>query len=135
MSKLNRSIGGTAAAVGAWLVTTGPAWADVVPDPAPDSSIPGGSLIVQVHGCTVGDNSLIGIQSVILNGARIGRNSIVGAGALVTEGKEFPDGVLIVGRPAKVVRELTPEQIERLKWSAAHYVDNAERHRTQLKRL
>jgi carbonic anhydrase/acetyltransferase-like protein (isoleucine patch superfamily) len=90
---------------------------------------------VMLHGCTVGDNSLIGIQSVILNGARIGRNSIVGAGALVTEGKEFPDGVLIVGRPAKVVRELTPEQIERLKWSAAHYVDNAERHRTQLKRL
>ena len=88
-----------------------------------------------LHGCTVGDNSLIGIQTVILNGARIGRNSIVGAGALVTEGKEFPDGVLIVGRPAKVVRELTPEQIERLKWSAAHYVDNAERHRTQLKRL
>ena len=88
-----------------------------------------------LHGCTVGDNSLIGIQSVILNGAHIGRNSIVGAGALVTEGKEFPDGVLIVGRPAKVVRELTPEQIERLKWSAAHYVDNAERHRTQLKRL
>ena len=90
---------------------------------------------VMLHGCTVGDNSLIGIQSVILNGARIGRNSIVGAGALVTEGKEFPDGVLIVGRPAKVVRELTPEQVERLKWSAAHYVDNAERHRTQLKRL
>ncbi|MBP7915323.1 MAG: gamma carbonic anhydrase family protein [Vitreoscilla sp.] len=90
---------------------------------------------VMLHGCTVGDNSLIGIQSVILNGAHIGRNSIVGAGALVTEGKEFPDGVLIVGRPAKVVRELTPEQIERLKWSAAHYVDNAERHRTQLKRL
>ncbi|MBT9596260.1 MAG: gamma carbonic anhydrase family protein [Vitreoscilla sp.] len=88
-----------------------------------------------LHGCTVGDNSLIGIQSVILNGARIGRNSIVGAGALVTEGKEFPDGVLIVGSPAKVVRELTPEQIERLRWSAAHYVENAERHRTHLKRI
>lgn len=90
---------------------------------------------VMLHGCTVGDNSLIGIQSVILNGARIGRNSIVGAGALVTEGKEFPDGVLIVGSPAKVVRELTAEQIERLTWSAAHYVENAERHRTQLKRI
>jgi carbonic anhydrase/acetyltransferase-like protein (isoleucine patch superfamily) len=90
---------------------------------------------VMLHGCTIGDGSLVGIQSVILNGARIGRHCIVGAGALVTEGKEFPDGVLIVGSPAKVVRELTPEQIERLKWSAAHYVDNARRHRLQLKKL
>ena len=90
---------------------------------------------VMLHGCTVGDGSLIGIQSVILNGARIGKNCIVGAGALVTEGKEFPDGVLIVGSPAKVVRELTPEQIERLKWSAAHYVENAQRHRQGLKKL
>lgn len=90
---------------------------------------------VMLHGCSVGDNSLIGIQSVILNGARIGSNSIVGAGALVTEGKEFPDGVLIVGSPAKVVRELTPEQIERLKWSAAHYVNQANRHRLGLKKI
>lgn len=90
---------------------------------------------VMLHGCTVGDGSLIGIQSVILNGARIGKNCIVGAGALVTEGKEFPDGVLIVGSPAKVVRELTHEQIERLKMSAAHYVDNARRHRLHLKKL
>lgn len=90
---------------------------------------------VMLHGCTVGDFSLVGIQSVILNGAKIGRHCIVGAGALVTEGKEFPDGSLIVGSPAKVVRMLTPEQIERLKWSAAHYVDNAQRHRTLLKRV
>ena len=90
---------------------------------------------VMLHGCTVGDCSLVGIQAVILNGAKIGRYSIVGAGALVTEGKEFPDGVLIVGSPAKVVRELTPEQIERLKWSAAHYVENAVRHRSQVKRI
>jgi carbonic anhydrase/acetyltransferase-like protein (isoleucine patch superfamily) len=90
---------------------------------------------VMLHGCTVGDGSLIGIQSVVLNGARIGRHCIVGAGSLVTEGKEFPDGVLIMGSPAKVVRELTPEQIERLRWSAAHYVDNARRHRTELVRL
>jgi carbonic anhydrase/acetyltransferase-like protein (isoleucine patch superfamily) len=90
---------------------------------------------VMLHGCTVGEGSLIGIQSVILNGAKIGRFSIVGAGALVTEGKEFPDGVLIVGSPAKVVRELTPEQIERLKWSAAHYVENAARHRSQIRRI
>ena len=90
---------------------------------------------VMLHGCTIGDGSLIGIQSVILNGARIGRHSILGAGSLVTEGKEFPDGVLIVGRPAKVVRELTPGQIEQLKWSAAHYVSNAQRHREQLQKL
>jgi carbonic anhydrase/acetyltransferase-like protein (isoleucine patch superfamily) len=90
---------------------------------------------VMLHGCTVGDGSLVGIQSVLLNGAKIGRNSIVGAGSLVTEGKEFPDGALIVGSPAKVVRMLTPEQIERLAWSAAHYVDNAARHRTALKRI
>jgi carbonic anhydrase/acetyltransferase-like protein (isoleucine patch superfamily) len=88
-----------------------------------------------LHGCTVGDGSLIGIQAVVLNGARIGRNCLVGAGAVVTEGKEFPDGSLIIGSPAKVVRTLTPEQIERLQWSAAHYVANAERHRSTLKRL
>jgi len=90
---------------------------------------------VMLHGCTVGDGSLIGIQSVLLNGAKIGKHSIVGAGSLVTEGKEFPDGALIVGSPAKVVRMLTPEQIERLAMSAAHYVANAERHRNTLKRI
>jgi carbonic anhydrase/acetyltransferase-like protein (isoleucine patch superfamily) len=88
-----------------------------------------------LHGCTVGDGSLIGIQSVLLNGAKIGRHSIVGAGSLVTEGKEFPDGALIVGSPAKVVRMLTPEQIERLARSAAFYVANAQRHRSTLRRL
>jgi len=88
-----------------------------------------------LHGCTVGDNSLVGIQAVVMNGARIGRNCIVGAGALVTEGKEFADGSLIVGSPAKVVRMLTPEQIERLKGSAAHYVANAQRHRMTLQRI
>jgi carbonic anhydrase/acetyltransferase-like protein (isoleucine patch superfamily) len=90
---------------------------------------------VMLHGCTVGDGSLIGIQSVLLNGAKIGRHSIVGAGSLVTEGKEFPDGALIVGSPAKVVRMLTPEQIARLAMSAAHYVANAQRHRSSLRRL
>jgi carbonic anhydrase/acetyltransferase-like protein (isoleucine patch superfamily) len=90
---------------------------------------------VMLHGCTVGDNTLIGIQSVVLNGAKIGRDCIVGAGSLVTEGKEFPDGVLIVGSPAKVVRELTPEQIARLRLSAAHYVQNARRHAHGLKKL
>ena len=90
---------------------------------------------VMMHGCTVGDHSLIGIQSVLLNGCRIGNHCIVGAGAVVTEGKEFPDGSLILGSPAKVVRQLTPEQIERLRWSAAHYVANAQRHRGELKRI
>ena len=90
---------------------------------------------VTLHGCTIGDGTLVGIQAVILNGARIGRHCIVGAGALVTERKEFPDGVLIVGSPAKVARELTAEQVARLEWSAAHYVDQAHRHRTQLGRV
>jgi carbonic anhydrase/acetyltransferase-like protein (isoleucine patch superfamily) len=90
---------------------------------------------VMMHGCTVGDHALIGIQSVLLNGCRIGNHCIVGAGAVVTEGKEFPDGSLILGSPAKVVRQLTPEQIERLRWSAAHYVANAQRHRSELQRI
>jgi carbonic anhydrase/acetyltransferase-like protein (isoleucine patch superfamily) len=88
-----------------------------------------------LHGCTVGSGSLIGIQAVVLNGARIGRGCLVGAGALVTEGKEFPDGVLILGAPAKAVRAITPEQAERLRLSALHYVENAQRHRTQLKKI
>jgi carbonic anhydrase/acetyltransferase-like protein (isoleucine patch superfamily) len=87
---------------------------------------------VMLHGCTIGDGSLVGIQTVILNGAKIGKHCIVGAGSLVTEGKAFPDGTLIMGSPAKVVRELTAEQIERLAWSARHYVANARRHREQL---
>lgn len=82
---------------------------------------------VVLHGCTIGDNTLIGIGSVILNRAVIGRDTLVGAGALVTEGKTFPDGVLLMGSPARVVRELTPEQIEGLKRSAEHYVGNARR--------
>ena len=90
---------------------------------------------VMLHGCTIGDGSLIGIQAIVLNGARIGRHCLVGAGALVPEGKEFPDGVLIVGSPAKVVRELTPEQIERLKGAAAHYASLQQRHRSLLKRI
>jgi carbonic anhydrase/acetyltransferase-like protein (isoleucine patch superfamily) len=88
-----------------------------------------------MHGCTVGDGTLIGIQSVILNHARIGRNCIVGAGSLVTEGKEFPDGSMIMGSPAKVVRALTPEQIERVAMISTHYVEQATRHRTQMERV
>jgi carbonic anhydrase/acetyltransferase-like protein (isoleucine patch superfamily) len=90
---------------------------------------------VMLHGCSVGDGSLIGIQSVVLNGAKIGRHCLVGAGSLVTEGKEFPDGSLIMGSPAKVVRALTPEQIEHLKLSALGYVDNARRFKAGLKKL
>ncbi|NDY92956.1 gamma carbonic anhydrase family protein [Ideonella livida] len=88
-----------------------------------------------LHGCTIGDGSLIGIGAVVLNGARIGRHCLVGAGALVTEGKVFPDGVLIVGSPAVVKRELSPEQIERLKLSAQHYVANGQRFKTRLHRV
>ena len=90
---------------------------------------------VMLHGCTIGDESLIGIGAIVLNGAKIGRHCLVGAGALVTEGKEFPDGSMIIGSPAKAVRQLTPEQIEGLKLSAQHYVDNARRFRAGLKKL
>ena len=90
---------------------------------------------VMLHGCTIGDGALIGIQAVVLNGAKIGRHCLVGAGALVTEGKEFPDGSLIVGSPARVVRQLTPEQIEGLQRSAEHYVANARRFRAGLKKI
>ena len=90
---------------------------------------------VMLHGCTVGDHSLIGIGAVVLNGAKIGRNCLVGAGALVTEGKEFPDGSLIVGSPAKVVRELSPAQIEGLKLAGRHYIENAARYRAGLQRI
>ncbi len=90
---------------------------------------------VMLHGCTIGDGSLIGIQAVVLNGAKIGKNCLVGAGSLVTEGKEFPDGSMILGSPAKAVRQLTPEQIEGLKMSAQHYMDNASRYKTGLKKI
>ena len=90
---------------------------------------------VMLHGCTIGDGTLVGIQAVVLNGARIGRNCIVGAGALVTEGKEFPDGSMILGAPAKAVRQLTPEQIESFRHGARHYVENARRYRAELKKI
>ena len=90
---------------------------------------------VMLHGCTIGDGSLIGIGAVVLNGAKIGRGSIVGAGSLVTEGKEFPDGSLIMGSPAKVVRSLTPEQQQGLAQSAQHYQMNARRFRDKLHKI
>ncbi|ADU98848.1 gamma carbonic anhydrase family protein [Alicycliphilus denitrificans] len=90
---------------------------------------------VMLHGCTIGDESLIGIGAVVLNGARIGKNCLVGAGALVTEGKEFPDGSMILGSPARVVRQLSPEQIEGLRRSAQHYMENARRFKAGLRKL
>ena len=90
---------------------------------------------VMLHGCSIGDNTLIGIQAVILNKAKIGRNSIVGAGAVVTEGKEFPDNSLIVGAPAKVIRTLDDATVAKLLQSAQHYVDNAQRFAKGLKKI
>ena len=90
---------------------------------------------VMLHGCTIGDESLIGIGAIVLNGAKIGKNCLVGAGALVTEGKEFPDGSMIIGSPAKVVRQLTPEQMEGLRLSALHYIENARRFKSGLRKI
>jgi carbonic anhydrase/acetyltransferase-like protein (isoleucine patch superfamily) len=88
--------------------------------------------LVMLHGCTIGEGSLIGIGSVILNRAVIGKGCIVGANTLIPEGKVFPDKVLIVGSPGKVIRELSDDDVARLKASAAHYVANARRYRTTL---
>ncbi|MGJ7543270.1 gamma carbonic anhydrase family protein [Variovorax sp. LT1R16] len=90
---------------------------------------------VMLHGCTIGDNTLIGIQAVVLNNAKIGRNSIVGAGSVVTEGKEFPDNSLIIGAPAKLVRTLDDAAAAKLRASAEHYVKNAHRFAKGLKRI
>ena len=88
-----------------------------------------------LHGCTIGDGSLIGIGAIILNGAKIGKNCLVGAGALVTEGKEFPDGTLIVGIPAVAKREMSSEAIASVNGAAHHYVRNAKRFRGGLKKI
>ncbi len=86
-----------------------------------------------IHGCIIGDNSLIGMGATVLNGAVIGRDCLVGANALVTEGKTFPDGSLIVGSPARAVKPLTPAAIMGLRASAAHYRENMMRFRADLK--
>lgn len=88
-----------------------------------------------LHGCEIGDGSLIGIQAVVLNGAKIGKHCLVGAGALVTEGKTFPDNSLIIGSPAKVARALSDEEIARLDASAVHYVTRAQAFKNTLKRI
>jgi carbonic anhydrase/acetyltransferase-like protein (isoleucine patch superfamily) len=90
---------------------------------------------VMLHGCTIGDGSLVGIQAVILNGAVIGKGCLVGAGSLVTEGKTFPDHSLVLGSPARVVRTLTPEDAERVRHGAVHYVDAAKTYATEAVRI
>ncbi|WP_296558267.1 gamma carbonic anhydrase family protein [Pigmentiphaga sp.] len=88
-----------------------------------------------LHGCTIGDGSLIGIQAVVLNRAVIGKNCLVGAGAIVTEGKEFPDRSLILGAPAKVVRQLTDEDIARIRAGVESYVKRQQLFKKDLKRI
>ena len=88
-----------------------------------------------LHGCTIGDNSLVGMSATILNGAVIGRNCLIGAGALITEGKVIPDNSLVIGAPGKVARTLGDEDVDRLRQSARHYADNARRFRAGLQRL
>ena len=88
-----------------------------------------------LHGCIIGDNTLIGMGAIILNGAKIGNNCIVGAGALITERKEFPDGSMILGSPAKAVKQLDDATIAGLRGSAAHYVENSRRFKSDLSRI
>jgi len=85
-----------------------------------------------LHGCIIGDNTLIGMGATVLNGAKIGRDCLIGAGALITEGKEIPDGSLVMGAPGKIVRELPDEAIENLRRSALHYQQNMRRFRDGL---
>lgn len=88
-----------------------------------------------LHGCRIGDNSLIGMRAIILNGARIGRNSLVAAGSLVPEGRSYPDGVLIMGTPGKVVRSLLPDEIAGFAAAARHYVEAGQRYADEMQLL
>jgi carbonic anhydrase/acetyltransferase-like protein (isoleucine patch superfamily) len=90
---------------------------------------------VMLHGCSVGEGTLIGINSVVLNGAKIGKSVLIGANTLIAEGKEIPDGVLVVGSPGKVVRELKPEEKERLLAVASGYVERSRLYKKELKPL
>ena len=89
--------------------------------------------MAMIHGCTIDEGSLVGIKAVILNGAKIGKNCLIGAGAFIGEGKEIPDGSLVLGAPGKVVRQLTPEQIAGINGIAGRYVQNFKRFRSELK--
>jgi len=90
--------------------------------------------LAMVHGCTVGDNTLIGINAVVLNGAKIGKNCLIGSNALIPEGKEIPDGSLVVGSPGRVIRQLETREIAGLKSIADHYAARAKRYKAELKR-
>jgi carbonic anhydrase/acetyltransferase-like protein (isoleucine patch superfamily) len=90
---------------------------------------------VMLHGCSVGEGTLIGINSVVMNGARIGRNTLIGANTLIAEGKEIPDGVLVLGSPGKVVRDLTQEEKDYLLKIAQGYVERGKLYRSQLREL
>ena len=88
-----------------------------------------------LHGCTLGDNTLVGMGAAVLNGAVVGRDCLIGAGALVTEGKEIPEGSLVMGMPGKVVRALRADEIDALRAAARHYQDAMRRFRDGLTRL
>lgn len=88
-----------------------------------------------IHGCTIGDNSLVGMGAIVLNGAKVGKNCLIGAGALITEGKEIPDGSLVMGAPGKVVRQLDDKAIAGLRLSADHYAEKAASFASQLRVL
>ena len=89
--------------------------------------------LVMLHGCTIGDNSLVGIGAVILNNAKIGKNCIIGAKALITENKDIPDNSLVVGAPGKIIRKVTDEEIKRVKENAVHYQENWKRYSKSIK--
>ena len=88
--------------------------------------------LVMLHGCSIGDNTLIGIGSIVLNRAVIGKNCLIGAKSLITEGKVIPDNSLVMGSPGKVVRELQPHEVQMLEASALHYVENWKRYAREL---
>ena len=88
--------------------------------------------LVMLHGCHIGDNTLVGIGSIVLNGAVIGKNCLIGANCLITEGKEIPDNSLVMGAPGKVVREVSDGQAAMLAGGALHYVENWKRYRREL---
>ena len=89
--------------------------------------------MAMLHGCSIGDGSLIGIKSVILNGAKVGRNCLIGAGSLIGENKEIPDGSLVIGTPGKVVRKLSDEEIQRIISWSDHYVQKFKLYRRTFK--
>lgn len=90
---------------------------------------------VMLHGCTIGDGSLIGMGATVLNGAKIGKNCLIGAGALVTEGKEIPDNSLVMGAPGKVVREIGEDHAKRMRLGALHYQDNMRKFRDTMREI